>query len=59
LRRVDDKPVSLLPQDEVAQQQLATRCGHRDLDAFLAQYRDTRKSIADFCRWSGSATRSG
>ncbi len=53
LRRIDDKPVSLLPQDAAAQQQLAIRCGHPDLEAFLAAYRDTRKSIADFCRWTG------
>ena len=51
LRRVDDKPVSVLPLDPVAQRQLAARCGEPDPEAFLARYSDARATIRDICQW--------
>ena len=51
LRRMDDKPVSLLPADQAGQQQLAIRCGEPHLESFLERYRATRKRIGEICRW--------
>jgi glutamine synthetase adenylyltransferase len=49
LRRVDDKPVSVLPLDPTVQRQLAVRCGEPDPEAFLARYRDARATIREIC----------
>jgi glutamate-ammonia-ligase adenylyltransferase len=54
LRRIDDKPVSLLPQDPAAQRHLAIRCGATDTDRFLAQYRQARETIREICHWPGA-----
>ena len=54
LRRVDDKPVSLLPHDSATQRQVARRCGEPDLEAFLARYREARETIREICRWPES-----
>jgi glutamate-ammonia-ligase adenylyltransferase len=51
LRRVDDKPVSVLPLDPTVQRQLAVRCGEPDPEAFLARYRDARATIREICEW--------
>ena len=51
LRRVEDKPVSTLPASPDEQRHLAVRCGYPEVNAFFADYRAARSSIAELCRW--------
>lgn len=45
LRRYDNKSVSLIPNDETAQRQLAHRLGGLELDEFAQRYRHARETI--------------
>lgn len=54
LRGYDNKGVSLIPNDEVAQSQLAHRLGAKDLHDFAERYRGARQTIdAIFRRYIG------
>ena len=45
LRRYENKSVSLIPNDELAQRQLAHRVGAHDTDDFAQRYRRARATI--------------
>lgn len=54
LRRYDNKSVSLIPNDEFAQRQLALRLGTNDLNDFAERYRCARRAIHElFVRYIG------
>jgi glutamate-ammonia-ligase adenylyltransferase len=54
LRRAENKSVSLIPNDEVSQRQLAHRVGAKDLGDFAERYRGARRTIHEiFTRYIG------